>query len=89
MGNHGGAQVSRYECFTREPSLEAILALEVIYQKPARELFPGLYRNIESDVAAQAKTLIYKTDRGKQSRQTARKRQVLAGITSSEVNNLK
>ena len=88
MGTHGGAGISRYEQFTQRPSLETALALELILQKPARELFVDLYREIEERVAARAKVLMYKTDRGKPGRQTARKREALANIISQQPNNL-
>jgi len=86
LGSHGGAKVCRYERFTCEPSLSTALAFEVMYQKPVRELFAGLYQRVERDVAARAKTLIYKTDRAKPNRRTARKRQLLASIINSESN---
>ena len=88
MGTHGGAGISRYEQFTQRVSLETALALEVILQKPARELFAGLYREIEERVAARAKVLTYKRDRGKANRRTARKRRSLENIISLQSNNL-
>ena len=86
LGSHGGAKVCRYERFVSEPSLSTALAFEAMYQKPVRELFAGLYQRIERNVSARAKTLIYQTDRGKPGRRTARKRQALASIISSETN---
>lgn len=88
IGTHGATSVCRYEQFDREPSLEDALAFEVIFQKPVRELFPGLYRKVEKTALARVKVLMHKTDRGKQSRQNIRKRRALASITTSESNNL-
>ena len=88
MGTHGGAGISRYEQFSQTPSLETVLALELILQKPAKELFGGLYEEIRQRVETRAKVLIYKTDRGKQSRRATRKRQALANIISPQSNNL-
>ena len=52
---------SRHERFVRGPSLSAALAYEVIYQKPLRELFAGLYSAIEKDVSDRANILLENT----------------------------
>ncbi len=59
-GEHKGSKVSRDESFDREPGLRAALAYEVIYGKPVRELFAGLYEEVEQDVAKRAKILTYR-----------------------------
>lgn len=51
LGAQSGAKVSRYEQFVRVPSLETALALEIILQKPVRELFGAVYRDLEQKVA--------------------------------------
>jgi hypothetical protein len=57
---HKGSKVSRDESFDREPGLRAALAYEVIYGKPVRELFAGLYEEVEQDVAKHARLLSYR-----------------------------
>ena len=52
-----GIKVCRDENLAREPSLEDAIAYEVIYGKPVRELFAGLYERIEREVAERAKIL--------------------------------
>jgi transcriptional regulator with XRE-family HTH domain len=86
LGAQSGSKVSRYEQFTREPSLETALAFEAIFQKPASELFGGLYQKVEQEVAVRAKTLTHKIDRGKPNRQTALRQQILASIASKSLN---
>ena len=86
-GLYRGSSVSRYEESDREPTLEKALALEVIFKQPMKELFPDLYREVERDVLARAKTLIYKTDRERPGRAIARKRQALLGIVNPESAN--
>lgn len=83
LGTQSGAKVCRYERFVREPTLETAFAYEVIFQRPARELFRGLYQEIEQKVAARAKALGFRTDRQKPSGQTAHKRQALMDIATS------
>ena len=86
MGFHGeskGAKVCRDEKFTREPSLLSALAYEAIYQKPVRELFAGLYEQIEQEVSKRAKILNLRKD-SKINQRTVYKRQVLADLAARQ-----
>jgi transcriptional regulator with XRE-family HTH domain len=58
LGGQSGAKISRYENFTRMPSLETALALEAIYKRAASEIFGGLYQKAERKVAERAKMLV-------------------------------
>jgi transcriptional regulator with XRE-family HTH domain len=59
-GMDKGGKVSRDENHARTPTLETALAYEAIYGKPIRELFAGLYEQIERDVSSRAKLLSYR-----------------------------
>lgn len=85
QGTGKGEKVCRDEKFVREPSLQTALAYQVIYQKPAHELFAGLYDQIEEHVAARAKILSFRKDK-KPSRLTDHKRQVLLDLASRRTN---
>ena len=50
LGCESGSKVSRYERFARTPSLETALACEIIFDVPARILFPGLFARTRRDV---------------------------------------
>ena len=82
LGQCGGDKVSRYERFARKPSLETAFAFEVIFQRPASELFAGLYQEVEQEVAERAKALASKIDRGKSTKESACKRQVFTSIAN-------
>jgi transcriptional regulator with XRE-family HTH domain len=82
LGVQSGAKVCRDEQFVRQPDLETALAYEVIFERPASELFGGLYQRIEQQVAARAKTLTYRKNMGKPDQQTAKKRQMLAKLAA-------
>jgi DNA-binding XRE family transcriptional regulator len=56
-GMDRGIKVSRDENNAREPSLKTALAYEVIYDKPVRDLFAGLYEQEEMNVAERARIL--------------------------------
>jgi hypothetical protein len=70
----------------RKPSLETVLAYVVIFKKPGRELFAGLYQKIKRRVAERAKTLANKVERQKSGRQIALKLKALASIIDAESN---
>jgi transcriptional regulator with XRE-family HTH domain len=61
-GEDKGIKVCRDEKFAREPSLQMALAYEAIYGRAVRELFAGLYEQVEQAVAERAKVLTYRKD---------------------------
>jgi transcriptional regulator with XRE-family HTH domain len=83
LGAESGAKVCRYERFAREPGLRAALACEAIFQKSIRELFAGLYQEIEREVRERAKKLVLKTGGTKPGQRAARKRETLAKIAAA------
>jgi transcriptional regulator with XRE-family HTH domain len=89
LGTPSGAKVCRYERFVRQPSLETALACEVIFQKSIRELFLGLYQQIEHDVVERARVLAHRTGRRPSSRQTLQKCQTLGMIVSNYAKHKK
>jgi transcriptional regulator with XRE-family HTH domain len=84
LGAGSGAKACRYERFSREPGFRTALACEAVFQRPIRELFAGLYEEIEREVAGRAMELVLKTGQMKSDRQTARKRETLERIAASK-----
>ena len=84
LGAGSGAKACRYERFARDPGLRTALAYEAIFQRPIRELFAGLYDEIEREVAERAKRLVLTTDRMKPGLRTARKRETFAQIAATK-----
>jgi transcriptional regulator with XRE-family HTH domain len=62
-GSERGIKVCRDERLVRDPSLATALAYEVIYGRPVRELFAGMYSQIEQEVLSKAKLLVLRKDR--------------------------
>jgi transcriptional regulator with XRE-family HTH domain len=77
------AKVCRDENLAREPKLRTALAYEVIYQRPVRELFAGLYEQIEREVVGRAKILNLRKD-SKPTQRTAHRRQMLAALAARQ-----
>jgi transcriptional regulator with XRE-family HTH domain len=82
LGVEGAPKVCRYETFAREPSLRTLLAFEAIFQKTPSELFAGLYREIQTEVIARAKTLSRRINAGKRQLHRARTSQALVRIST-------
>jgi transcriptional regulator with XRE-family HTH domain len=82
-----GAKVCRDETLAREPSLRTALAYEAIYHKPVRDLFAGLYREIEQEVIERAKIINLRKD-SKPSEKTAYKRRVFAALADRQSDQI-
>src|SRR5579862_2621638 len=80
VGIKSGSKVCRHERFSRDPNFETGLAFEVIFQQPIRELFAGLYQEIENEVAARARILAARPEQKKPNWRTRRRTQTLASI---------
>lgn len=87
LGTRSGARVCRDERFMREPSLKTALAYEAIFQKSSRELFAGIYQEIEQEVTGRAKALANRMDRQESSRQSAQKLKALGDIIAAVSSN--
>ena len=88
LGGQSGTRVSRYERFTRNPSLETILAYEMILGTRARELFAGVFQKVELRTIRRAHLLAEKLKDTKQDYRIVRKLEKLEGITSGRGVNI-
>ena len=73
LGCHSGAKVSRYERSGRIPSVRTIFAYEAIFQKPARELFAGIYDRAERETLRKIRILVSRLRKRQESPVLARK----------------
>src|SRR5437879_3691560 len=71
-------QVSRYERRLRYPNLKTLLAYEVIFGIPARDLFAGIFEKVEKITTRRAQLLAQKLDKCAPSHLTIHKRARLA-----------
>lgn len=53
-GARSGAQISRYECGKRRPTLDNMLACEAVFGVPVKALFAGRYDKIVKSVLRRA-----------------------------------
>ena len=83
LGAGDGGQVSKYEHFTRIPTLETALACEAIMKRSMSEIFGGMYREAENKVADRARILLARMEHLPGER-FGRKRRVLADLAGIE-----
>lgn len=79
-----GSKISRYEHLNREPTLRTALAYEVIFQTPVKELFAGIYENVERKTLKRIRSLSEKLNSSDPAhpRHEGRRRQVEAALLS-------
>ncbi len=82
VGCESGAEVSRHERFSRRPPMEGILAYEVIFGAPARDLFAGARHKVEEATRQRAALLAAKLSAKASDRMTAQKLEVLHSIAA-------
>jgi transcriptional regulator with XRE-family HTH domain len=73
LGCQSGTKASRYERRTRKPNLETILAYEVLFGAPARELFAGIFENVEQATLKRPRILAQKLNAAQADRVILRK----------------
>lgn len=81
FGCKSGAKVTRYERFVRRPTLRTALAYEAIFGASVRELFAGMYLEVERETAKRAAVLAQRLRTKKRDRLTPRKLELLRMIT--------
>jgi transcriptional regulator with XRE-family HTH domain len=89
LGCHSGAKVSRYERSGRIPSVRTIFAYEAIFQKPARELFAGIYDRAERETLRKIRILVSRLRKRQESPVLARKIAVLRAVVEGGQEDLR
>ena len=77
-GESKGSKVSRDENNAREPSLKTALSYEAIYGRPVRELFAGMYEELERKVAQRARIVSHR----KTGKPNPKRQEALANLVS-------
>jgi transcriptional regulator with XRE-family HTH domain len=89
LGYRGNAKVSRYERQGPIPTLKTIFAYEAIFQKPARELFAGIYDRAERETLRRARLLVSRLRTRQASPVLARKIANLRAVVEGEPEELR
>ena len=83
MGCASGSKVSKYERFFCEPSLKAVLAYEIVFRVPAREMFAGIFEAVQMVTTRRAQALIKQLERSRSKARSAAKLVALRSIVES------
>jgi transcriptional regulator with XRE-family HTH domain len=86
LGRQHGTKVSRYERNTRQPGLETLLAYELVFNTPVRNLFAGVFEKVEAITLRRAQLLARKLSAATRTPRTARKLELLGHITSGSAS---
>jgi transcriptional regulator with XRE-family HTH domain len=89
LGCHGPAKVSRYERPGPTPTLKTIFAYEAIFQKPARELFAGIYDRAARETLRRARLLVSRLRKRQASPLLARKIASLRAVVETGPEELR
>jgi transcriptional regulator with XRE-family HTH domain len=84
LGATSGTKVSRYETFTRLPSISTVFAYEVIFGAAARDLFAGAYQDVRCAVVSRAKLLMESLNHESADPEILRKVQFLRSIVEKD-----
>jgi transcriptional regulator with XRE-family HTH domain len=84
LGCQSGNKASRYERRTRRPNLETILAYELVFGAPARELFAGIFDDVAEATLKRAHALAGKLKESKANLLVTQKLETLDAINSGE-----
>lgn len=77
LGAKSSAGVSRHERFKQIPDLETLLAYEVLFRAPVRNLFKGTHAQVEGKLRKRVRLLIQKLTDAYPEHRNKRKIQVL------------
>jgi len=78
LGSKSGAAISRHERFKQTPDLQNLLAYEMLFRTPVRNLFDGTHRKVERKLLRRIRLLIRKLGEAGQGRRTKRKVEILS-----------
>jgi transcriptional regulator with XRE-family HTH domain len=84
LGCKNGSKISRYERFSRKPTLETVFKCEALFGIPARQLFAGIFDRVEKDVLRRARLLARKITTANPDPITDRKLSALRVISGPE-----
>jgi transcriptional regulator with XRE-family HTH domain len=86
LGSKSGASVSRHERFKQTPDLQTLLAYEMLFRTPVRNLFSAKHQEIEKKLRGRIRLLIRKLIHAGQGRLIAKKIETLTAFLGEQVS---
>jgi transcriptional regulator with XRE-family HTH domain len=86
LGSKSSANVSRHERFKQTPDLQTLLAYEVLFGTPVRNLFSSTHQEVEQKLRKRIRLLIRKLIRAGDGRRIAKKIEALTAFLGEQVS---
>jgi transcriptional regulator with XRE-family HTH domain len=83
LGASSGGEVSKHEHFARQPSTRTVFAYECIFGVASRELFAGLFEEVEEEALKRVLALTHRLEETNTDPRTQRKLEFLRSILRS------
>jgi DNA-binding XRE family transcriptional regulator len=80
IGSKTSGNICRHERLERVPNLQTLLAYEILFGTPVRNLYSGVHQDVEQKLMCRIRLLIQKLAKSGQSRLIARKIEILNGF---------
>jgi DNA-binding XRE family transcriptional regulator len=84
MGAKSSAGICRHENFRQQPTLENMLAYEMLFSTPVRNLFSDVHHNLRAELKERIRALMLRVGKKKQSKVTAQKITLLNALLHGE-----
>ena len=86
LGSKSGASVSRHERFKQTPDLPTVLAYEMLFGTPVRNLFSRTHQEVEQKLRQRIRLLIRKLMRAGRGRRIGKKIETLTAFLEEQVS---
>ncbi len=86
LGSKSSAGISRHERLKQTPDLETLLAYELLFQTPVRNLFSRTHQEVELKLKQRIRLLIRKLAKGGGGRRIKRKIEILTGFLAERIS---
>lgn len=86
LGSKSSASISRHERFKQTPNLQTLLAYEMLFRTPVRNLFSSKHEEVERKLRHRIRVLIQKLIRGPRGRRGTKKIETLTAYLAEHVS---
>jgi DNA-binding XRE family transcriptional regulator len=86
LGSKSSASISRHERFKQTPDLQTLLAYEMLFRTPVRNLFSNTHQEVEQKLRHRIRLLIRKLSAAGQSRRFMKKIETLTTYLGEQVS---
>lgn len=86
LGSKSSAGISRHERLKQTPDLETLLAYELLFQTPVRNLFSRTHQQVELKLKQRIRLLIRKLAKAGEGRRIKRKIEILTGFLAGRLS---